>query len=310
MPSKLKQNLKSPLREIRTAGSARGDGTKVTPRPVPTHHNIDHELLLKAVRKHTECKWVRLYIERWLKAPMQLLDGTLVQRTKGTPQGGVVSPLLANLFLHYVFDAWMGRTFPGVLWCRYADDGLVHCKTEQKAQAIKDALTARFAECGLELHPDKTRIVYCKDGNRKGKYPSTQFDFLGYTFRPRRAKNRKSNTMFVSFTPAVSKVAQKAMRQETRKRNLRNRSDLSLDDIAKLYNPVLRGWLEYYGRFYPSAMYPVLRHFNTTLVAWAMHKYKRLQGRKTRAGRLIERISERQPRLFVHWARGMVGSFA
>jgi RNA-directed DNA polymerase len=233
----------------------------------------------------------------------------LVQRTKGTPQGGVVSPVLANLFLHYAFDLWMGRMFPGVLWCRYADDGLVHCRTEQQAQAIKAALTARVAECGLELHPDKTRIVYCKDGSRKGRYPNTQFDFLGYTFRPRAVKNRKRNSMFVSFTPAVSSRALKAMRQETRRRRFRNRSDLSLEDISRVYNPVLRGWLEYYGRFCPSAMYPVLRHFNKTLVAWARRKYRRLQRHKTRAGLFMERISKRQPHLFVHWQREMVGAF-
>ncbi|MGZ6662952.1 MAG: group II intron maturase-specific domain-containing protein, partial [Solirubrobacteraceae bacterium] len=187
---------------------------------------------------------------------------------------------------------------------------LIHCQTEQQAQAIKVALTARLAEVGLELHPDKTRIVYCKDGSRKGKYPNKQFDFLGYTFRPRVVKNRKRGNVFVSFTPAVSSWALKAMRQETRRRRFRNRSDLSLEEISRLYNPVLRGWLEYYGRFCPSAMYPVFRHFNMTLVAWARRKYKRLQRRKTRACQLVEKISKRQPRLFVHWERGMESSFA
>jgi len=272
--------------------------------------NIDHELLLRAVHKHTECRWVRLYIERWLKAPLQLADGTVVQRTKGTPQGGVVSPILANLFMHYAFDAWMQRTFPGVPWCRYADDGLVHCRTEQEAHAIQAALTARLAECRLELHPDKTRIVYCKDGSRKGRYPNTKFDFLGYTFRPRVVKNRKRNSLFVSFSPAVSPTALTAMRQATRRRNIRNRSDLSLGEIAQRFNPVLRGWIGYYGRFYPSALYPVFRHFNKTLVAWAMRKYRRLKGHKTRAGRWLEEISKRQPELFVHWQSGTVGAFA
>ena len=271
--------------------------------------NIDHGLLLKAVWKHTECKWVRLYIERWLKAPMQMPDGTLVERTKGTPQGGVVSPVLANLFLHYAFDLWMGRAFPGVLWCRYADDGLAHCKTERQAQAIKAALEARFAECGLELHPDKTRVVYCKDGSRKGEYPNTKFDFLGYTFRPRMVKNPKRNSMFVGFTPAVSPSALKAMRQEVRRRGLRNRSDLSLEEISRLYNPVLRGWLAYYGRYCPSAMAPVLRHFNKALVAWARRKYKRVRGPE-RAVRFVHRLAKRQPCLFVHWQRGMVAGFA
>ena len=169
--------------------------------------NIDHALLERALEKHTECTWVRLYIGRWLKAPLQLADGTLVARTRGTPQGGVVSPVLANLFLHYAFDAWMARTFPGVPWCRYADDGLVHCKTEAEAQAIKAALAARLQQCGLEMHPGKTQIVYCKDGSRKGQYPNTKFDFLGYCFRPRVVKNSKRNSLFVSFTPAVSRAA-------------------------------------------------------------------------------------------------------
>jgi RNA-directed DNA polymerase len=272
--------------------------------------NIDHELLLRAVNKHTECKWVKLYIERWLKAPMQFADGTLVKRTKGTPQGGVVSPVLSNLFLHYAFDVWMSRTFPKVPWCRYADDGLVHCSTEHEAQAIKAALEARLAECHLELHPEKTRIVYCKDESRKGQYPTIKFDFLGYTFRPRVVKNRKQNNLFVSFTPAVSAEALKAMRQKTRRQNFRNRTNLSLNDIARIYNPVLRGWLEYYGRFRPSAMYAVLRHFNSTLVAWAMRKYRRLRGHKTRAALFIDGISKRQPNLFVHWQRGVVGPLA
>jgi RNA-directed DNA polymerase len=272
--------------------------------------NIAHELLMRAVRKHTECRWVRLYIERWLKAPLQLADKTLVPRTKGTPQGGVVSPLLANLFLHYAFDVWMSRTFPRALWCRYADDGLVHCKTEHEAQRIKAALAARFAECGLELHPDKTKIVYCKDGTRRGRYPNTKFDFLGYTFRPRVVKNRKRDSLFVSFTPAVSSAALKAIRQQTRSWNLRNRSDLTLDEIARRYNPILRGWVAYYGRYCPSAMYPAFRHLNMTLIAWARRKYKRLQRHKTRASIFMERISEKQPRLFAHWARGMVGAFA
>jgi RNA-directed DNA polymerase len=272
--------------------------------------NIDHSLLRRALEKHTGCEWVRLYIGRWLTAPLQLADGTLVERIKGTPQGGVVSPLLANLFLHYAFDAWMVRTFPGVPWCRYADDGLVHCRTEQEAQAIMAELNARFAECGLQMHPDKTQIVYCKDGSRKGKYPNTKFDFLGYTFRPRVVKNRKRNSLFVSFAPAVSAKALKVMRQTTRRLNYRNRTELSLRDISRLHNPVLRGWIAYYGRFYPSALYPVFRHINKTLVAWAMRKYRRLKGHKTRASLFLQEVAVKQPYLFVHWQRGMVGAFA
>jgi len=272
--------------------------------------NIGHELLLRAVEKHTECKWERLHIERWLKAPMQLANGTLVQRAKGTPQGGVVSPVLSNLFMHYTFDLWMQRTFPGVLWCRYADDGLVHCKTEQQALAIKAALAARLAECGLQLHPDKTRIVYCKDGKRRRKYPNTKFEFLGYDFRARGAKKRSSGELFTSFLPAVSKRALKSMRQATRARNFRNRTDMSLTDISHVYSSVLSGWWRYYGKFYPTAMHPVFYHFNKTLVEWAMRKYRRLKGHKERASLFLQGISKRQPRLFIHWTMTEVGWFA
>ena len=169
--------------------------------------NISWELLMKAVKKHTNNSWVLLYIERWLKAPMQLPDGSEIARTKGTPQGGVISPVLSNLFLHYVFDKWMQKNHQYVAWCRYADDGLVHCRTEEQAQQLLCELTVRFEECELELHPDKTKTVYCKDGSRKGKYHTTSFDFLGYTYRPRTVKNSKRNSMFVSFTPAVSRAA-------------------------------------------------------------------------------------------------------
>lgn len=272
--------------------------------------NIDHTLLHRALVKHVKCEWAMLYLKRWLTAPLQLEDGTLVERTKGTPQGGVVSPVMANLFLHYTFDLWMKRNYPENPWCRYADDGLVHCKTEQEAQAIMAALNERFAQCELQMHPDKTKIVYCKDGSRKGKYPNTKFDFLGYTFRPRTVKNSKRNSMFVSFTPAVSSKAIKSMRETTRKLNYRNRTELSLADIARLHNPVLRGWLAYYGKFSRSAMYPVFRHFNQTLVAWAMKKYRRLKGHKIRASLFLEQLSEKQPNLFVHWQKGMVGGFA
>ncbi len=269
--------------------------------------NIRHDLLSKAMHNHTDCRWVLLYIERWLVAPIQMPDGTQEPREKGIPQGGVVSPVLSNLFLHYTFDAWITREFPEVRWCRYADDGVVHCRTKQEAQVILAALEKRFTECGLELHPEKTKVVYCKDDRRTGDHQYTSFDFLGYTFRPRSVKNQKQGSLFVGFTPAVSNSALKAMRSEIRW--FRRRSDFSLSEIARLLNPKLRGWMAYYGRYYPSAMYVVWRHFNTTLVAWAMHKFKPLRRRRTQAGRFIERIAQRDPRLFYHWSIGMVGVF-
>ncbi len=272
--------------------------------------NIDHTLLLRAVEMHVKCGWAILYIKRWLTAPLQHADGTLLERTQGTPQGGVVSPILANLFLHYTFDVWMTKMFPANPWCRYADDGLVHCRTESQALAIESALDERFAECHLEMHPEKTKIAYCKDSSRRKDYPITEFDFLGYTFRPRKALNRKRKSLFINFTPAVSNNAVKAMRHRTRKLNYRNRTELSLAEISQYYNPVLRGWLTYYGKFSRSAMYPVFRHFNKTLVAWAMKKYKKLKGHKIRAARFIEQIARREPHLFVHWQNGMIGAFA
>ncbi len=269
--------------------------------------NIPHGLLLKAVHHHTDCQWMILYIERWLKVPFQLSDGTEVPRTKGVPQGGVISPVLSNLFMHYAFDVWMTRNYPESRWCRYADDGLVHCRTEGEARNIQIALAERFEECGLELHPDKTKIVYCKDDRRRAGHVNTSFDFLGYTFRPRQVKNDKQGVLFVGFTPSVSKNALKSMRAEIRW--FRRRSDFDLAEIARLYNPKLRGWLAYYGRYNPSGMYAVLRHFNTTLVAWAMRKFKPLRRRKTGAGRFLERLAKREPGLFYHWSIGMTGVF-
>jgi group II intron reverse transcriptase/maturase len=272
--------------------------------------NIDHTLLLRAVRKHVKCKWSLLYIERWLTAPMEMEDGTRVERTKGTPQGGVISPVLANLFLHYTFDAWMAREYPDLPWCRYADDGLVHCRTEAEAIAVKAKLAARFAECQLEMHPDKTKIIYCKDGNRRRKYPNTKFDFLGYCFRPTGAKNRERRKMFTSFSPQVSAASLKAMRKEIGGLNLRSNTHRELADIAREINPILQGWMNYYGCYYPSALNPLWRYVNATLVAWVMRKYRGCKRRKTQASQMLGSIASKRPRLFVHWNQSTVGSFA
>ena len=270
--------------------------------------NISHNLLMKAVRKHTQIKWILLYIERWLKAPMQQKDETIVARDTGTPQGGVISPVLSNLFLHYVFDTWMQRNHPEMLWCRYADDGLVHCETEAEAKALLLGLRQRFNDCGLEMHPDKTQIVYCKDSNRKGKYNTISFDFLGYTYKPRLVKS-KHGSMFVSFTPAVSATASKAMRDKIRHWKMKYRVELSLEELAKRYNSTLRGWMGYYGKYSPSSLELVWVQFNATLVRWVMRKYKKVKG-KTRAAEMLESIQQKQPLLFPHWKVGVGKSFA
>ena len=261
---------------------------------------ISHELLLRAVRKHTDCPWVLLYIERWLKAPVQLEDGTLEPRERGTPQGSVISPLLSNLFLHYTFDRWMARNHPDILFERFADDALCHCVSEAQAKILKEALEKRFAECGLQLHPEKTKIVYCKDDDRRGNSKNESFDFLGYSFRARRSKNRFGK-FFVNFSPGVSNAATKAIREEIRRWQLRCRIDKWIDDLARMFNPVIRGWITYYGRYYKSALYPTLRYLDQCLANWAMAKYKRLRRHRQRAGHWVSKTALRDPRLFAHW---------
>lgn len=246
---------------------------------------------------------MRLYIERWLKTPF-LTDGALIERTKGTPQGGVVSPLLSNLFLHYAFDAWMKRNYPHLPFCRYADDDVVHCRTELQARMIRKALEERFRRCKLELHPEKTRIVYCKDISRKEEYPAISFDFLGFTFRPRPSKSRWG-TYFVNFSPAVSNKAGKAMRQKIRRWNLHLRSDKSLEDLSRIVSPIIRGWIHYYGSFYKSALYRIFDHLNAVLVRWARRKFKRFRHHFTNAIHWLGSVAKRQPSLFPHWQMGI-----
>jgi RNA-directed DNA polymerase len=263
--------------------------------------SLDHELAMRAVRKYTECRWVLLYVERWLKAPVQHEDGTLTARQSGTPQGGVVSPLLANIFLHLAFDTWVERAFPQVAFERYADDILVHCRTHEGAEKVRQAVQERLARCKLEVHPGKTKVVYCQDSNRRGSHPVSSFDFLSFTFRPRRVRNRRGE-YFVSFSPAISRQAAKRIRQEMhRSWRLPRRTDKDLSDLAHMFNPAIRGWIGYFGSYQKSALYPVFRHLNLTLTTWAMRKYRRLKGHRRRAAYWLGRIACRQPRLFAHW---------
>jgi RNA-directed DNA polymerase len=262
--------------------------------------NLDWALTMRAVGKYTDSPWVLLYIERWLKAPAQLEDGTRVERSKGTPQGGVVSPLLANIFLHLAFDTWMKNEHPDVPFERYADDVVVHCKTEEQAQAVQKSIEERLARCKLAVNQEKTNIAYCKDDNRRGGFPNEKFDFLGYTFRPRRSANRYGK-YFVNFSPAVSNKAATAMRREMRRWRLNLWSGDSLDDLARMRNPIIRGWINYYGRHYRSALHPVFKPLNRALVKWAMRKYKRHRDHQRRATHWLGQVAQREPRLFAHW---------
>lgn len=267
--------------------------------------NLDHDLVMKAVSKHTDSKWIVLYIERWLKAPAQDSDGTLTKREKGTPQGGVISPLIANLFLHYAFDEWMKRNYPQNPFERYADDGVVHCKTEVEANNLRKAIEERLMECKLELHPDKTKIVYCKDDDRRKRYLDEKFDFLGYTFRARRSKNRHGK-YFINFSPAVSNKAKKKMTSTMRSWRIHLRSDKTIEDLANMYNPILRGWINYYGKYYKSELYTTFQCINRTLSRWAGRKYKKLRRHARRSMHWLGKIAKKEPNLFAHWNLGVV----
>jgi group II intron reverse transcriptase/maturase len=241
---------------------------------------------------------------RWLKSPFQMDDGSIVERTSGTPQGGVISPVLANLFLHYVFDDYMVKEFSSIPWARYADDGLAHCVSLKQAHYLRKKLEERFAKCGLEVHPTKTKIVFCKDDDRKGDYENTSFDFLGYTFRPRAAKN-KYGKYFTSFLPAISDKAQKAIREKVRDRKLALKADKSLQDIANMFNSKIQGWLNHYTYFYKSEIYDVLRYINNCLVKWVRRKYKKQKARR-KAEYWLGQVARRDTKLFAQWKFGIV----
>jgi RNA-directed DNA polymerase len=260
---------------------------------------VPWELVLKAVEAVCAERWVLLYVRRWLAAPLRHPDGTLEQRKMGTPQGSAVSPVLANLFMHYAFDLWMRREFPACPFERYADDAVVHCKSRRQAEDVLAAIAKRFEELGLRLHPEKTRIVYCKDDDRRGEHEHTSFTFLGYQFRPRTAR-RKNGELFTSFMPAISPQALKAKGERLRELRIHRRTDLTLNDLARWLNPIVSGWVNYYGRFYRSALDPLLWRVSLYLRRWAGRKYKRLRTYK-RFKRWLAGILTREPRLFAHW---------
>lgn len=265
--------------------------------------NIDHSLMMHAVRKHTDCPWVLLYIERWLKASVETEDGTLA-RDRGTPQGGVISPLLANIFLHHVFDTWMSREFPGCPFERYADDVVIHCRSKEQALAVKAAVEARLRQCKLEAHPDKTRIVYCRDSNRRQDHEQIQFDFLGYRFKPRGAKTRKG-VVFTGFLPAISAKATQAIATEVKGWGIHLMSDKEIGDLSRIFNQKIRGWVAYYGRYYPSELHRVFKPLNRRLMRWAQRKYKRFKTHPRLTWQWLRRVADTQPELFGHWAKGI-----
>ena len=270
--------------------------------------NIPHDLMMTALKRHTNDKWVILYIERWLKAPM-IKDGETILRNKGTPQGGVISPLLSNLFLHYVFDVWLTIKHQNIPWSRYADDGVLHCKTNKQAQYVMNQLKQRFAECGLEMNSDKSRIVCCSNTEQSWTGNLRSFDYLGYTFRVRRSMNSKTGKISGNFLPGVSKSSLNSMRLKIRKLKIHRWTNCSIQEISYKINPIIQGWINYYAKFSRTSFYSICRQINMKLVKWAMNKYKTLAKHKVRAIKFLERISENSRDLFAHWKAGMVRSF-
>jgi RNA-directed DNA polymerase len=265
--------------------------------------SVPWDLMVKAVQANTthEQRWIVLYVRRWLAAPILMPDGRLADRDRGTPQGSAISPVLANLFMHYAFDTWLEREFPAVRFERYADDAVVHCATEWQAKEVLAALAARMEEVGLRLHPAKTKIVYCKDRKRRLSHEHTSFTFLGYTFRVRKAPTRDGTSMFAAFLPAVSKDALKKMSEEVRSWRIHLRTTSDLAELAWWINPVVRGWITYYGKFYRTELNGLLKRINTYLVRWARRKFRRLRSFK-KARRWWNGLLQRQPALFTHWA--------
>ncbi|MFF1646682.1 group II intron reverse transcriptase/maturase [Streptomyces sp. NPDC058240] len=263
--------------------------------------SVRWDLVVKAVQAHTDAVWVKLYVERWLRAPLQLPDGSLQMRDRGTPQGSAVSPVLANLFMHYAFDTWLTREYPGLEFERYADDAVVHCVSLRRAQEVLAALEDRMEEVGLRLHPDKTRIVYCKDSNRRGSYEHTSFTFLGYTFQGREAWSRRTERCYTSFLPAISKDALNKISSEVRSWRLHKQVRATFHELARRVNPIVRGWIQYYGAFYGSKLVPLLLRINAYLLRWIRKKYKRFHSFK-KAHACWQRITRQHPRLFAHWA--------
>lgn len=262
---------------------------------------IPKQLLWDAWLQVKDQKWVLLYVERWLAAPMQTPDGSLLPREKGTRQGSPISPVLANIFLHYGLDLWMAREFPAVPFERYADDAVIHCATERQAWDVQRALAARLVDVGLELHPEKTRIVYCRDSKRRSSREHISFTFCGYAFRPRKAYDKATQRAFTSFLPAVSPRQLSEFSRRIASWRLHRRTTRTLDDLAREVNPAVRGWLAYYTAFYPTAVIPLCHRIDRHLVRWARWKYRRLERGHQRAWAWLDGVRLREPALFAHW---------
>ena len=270
--------------------------------------NMSHELVQKAIERHVEEKWVKMYINRWLTSPIEDKAGNKRYRDgKGTPQGGVISPLLANLFLHYAFDKWFSIKYPNLSFVRYADDIVVHCNSQVEAEKVHLAIKERLRECKLQANEKKTKIVYCKNANRKGMFKTVQFDFLGFSFQPR-PTSTKEGKMFLGYDCSISNKSVKKISEELRtlRFHLWTTSDINL--LAEKFNPKIRGWINYYGKFRKYNLMRIFKIFHWRLMKWAVCRYKRFRNSMHKAGRWIRQLARSYPNLFVHWQHGFQGA--
>lgn len=265
--------------------------------------NIDHERLMRLVKCHVKDKWVILYIERCLKAPIKMPNNQIIERKSGTPQGGVISPVLANLFMHYAFDDWMVRNFPNCLWERYADDGLIHCFSRKQAEYIFDRLIKQMRCVGLKIHPEKSKIVFCQRDNEPLEADSNSFTFLGYSFRPRKVKS-KEGRYFMGFTPAVSKEAGKSFREKIRNA-IKEAKTTDIVLLSQKLNPIIRGWMNYFTKFTPSeAFRQGINYVNLTLTNWLERTRKKVRGCYMKSQHLLYQIAMSNSVMFYHWKMG------
>ena len=269
---------------------------------------VSHELLSKALARHVSEKWVLMYIKRWLESPIETESKELIYREgKGTPQGGVISPLLANLFLHYVFDKWLEQTYPNLMFVRYADDIIVHCQTKEEAERVLGSIKARMAACELRLHEGKTKIVSCKNYKTRSGSKKVKFDFLGFSFQPRTSVS-KEGRLFLGYDCAISQSSKNKIIAEIKTTQFQRWTNRRIEEIAEYFNPKIRGWINYYGKFGKRYLNSLFRIFEGRLIEWARRRYKRLGKSYIKACNWFYRFKKENVRLFVHWERGFINA--
>jgi RNA-directed DNA polymerase len=262
---------------------------------------IDHELMLKAVEHILpDTDWVKLYVKRWLEMPIKEVDGSVTAKAgKGTPQGGVISPLLANLYLHYALDLWLERNYPTVSFVRYADDVVIHCNSKEEAEQVLERVRERLQEVKLSIKESKTRIAYCKDYRRRQDHDTVKFDFLGFSFQPLpMPSKRKPGSHYTGYGGKISGSSEEKITDAIKKERLLSNTTIDLALISRVLNPRLRGWIGYYGLYGKRHLHRVLHRLDYRIIQWVKKKYK--IGYRQSVAKL-NAIKQSNPRLFYHW---------